>query len=118
MIRTQLRLAAGLALLGLVGACAAQPQQRPPGDPEVGRKEVQALCSGCHSIEKTGDSPNPAAPPLRHILSQYNPRSLANDLENAVHIAHKDMPQFFLADQHGEDIVAYLVTIQDKASDH
>ena len=106
-------------LLGILavmaGACATQPQPGwKSGDPDVGKQVVRDLCSSCHSIWATGDSPNPAAPPLRRVLANYRPDWLAEDLHNSVAISHAKMPTFYFGEEHEYDIVAYLMTIQEK----
>ena len=35
--------------------------------PERGKVIAQGLCSRCHAIETTGDSPHPAAPSFRSL---------------------------------------------------
>jgi mono/diheme cytochrome c family protein len=82
------------------------------GDPVEGRKVAENLCSSCHSIEAIGASPNPLAPPLRHVLATYRPDWLADDLRNSVSISHRRMPTFYFGEHHADDIVAYLKTIQ------
>jgi cytochrome c1 len=49
---------------------------------------------------------------FRTLLAQYNPGQLASDLKRAAAISHRNMPTFVMTDQHAEDLVAYLASIQ------
>jgi cytochrome c len=104
-------IAAAIPIFGLA-ACVATPAAAYEGDPVTGHEDARNFCSSCHSIEAIGASPNPGAPPLRHVLSSYNPDRLVSDLDNAVSISHLRMPTFYFGDHHPADLVAYLKTIQ------
>lgn len=95
-----------------VAACATSEEQAYAGDPIEGKEVARDLCASCHSIESTGASPNPGAPPLRYVLENYRPDWLADDLRNAVTISHLRMPTFYFGERHADDVVAYIKTIQ------
>jgi mono/diheme cytochrome c family protein len=97
----------------ILAACVTTPEPTYTGDPVTGRDVAQNLCSSCHSIETIGASPNPGAPPLRTVLANYRPDWLAEDLNKSVSISHRKMPTFYFGEHHADDLVAYLVTIQD-----
>jgi mono/diheme cytochrome c family protein len=104
-----------LGPLLLLSACATAPEPKwKDGDPKVGHEVARDLCSSCHAIERTGDSPHPGAPPFRGVLESYRPDWLAEDLHNSVAIAHARMPTFYFGEDHEYDVVAYLLTIQEK----
>lgn len=110
-----MRLASTIIAALALTACATEPTPAwQSGDPEVGHRVAQDLCAQCHAVERTGDSPNTAAPPFRAILSTYRPDWLADDLHTSQAIAFRKMPVFHFGDGHEYDIVAYLMTIQDK----
>jgi 2-(1,2-epoxy-1,2-dihydrophenyl)acetyl-CoA isomerase len=114
--RSGLAGAAGLSAIALlVAACAATPEPTVlrAGDAAEGQKVAQSLCSSCHAVGASDDSPNAKAPPLRNVLSTYPPATLVRDLRNAVAISHRNMPTFHFGEGHADDLVAYLVTIQD-----
>jgi mono/diheme cytochrome c family protein len=95
-------------------ACATEPAPAwQSGDAVVGKRVAQDLCASCHAIERTGESPNPAAPPLRRALANYRPDRLADDLQAARPVSLRRMPVFHFGEGHEFDIVAYLLTIQD-----
>ncbi len=50
------------------------------GDPVAGRAIAEAECAMCHAIDKTGASPNAAAPPFRTFSSKWP----IEDLEEAL----------------------------------
>jgi hypothetical protein len=83
------------------------------GDPEVGHQVAQDLCADCHAVERTGDSRNSAAPPLRTVLATYPPEWLATDLNTGQAIAFRRMPVFHFGEGHEYDLVAYLISIQE-----
>lgn len=103
----------GIALASFaLAACATGPEPTYVGDPVVGGEVAQNLCSSCHSIGRAGPSPNPGAPPLRFVVTDYGAERLARDLNNYVSISHLKMPTFYFGEHHADDLVAYLTTIQ------
>ncbi|MEZ6030645.1 MAG: hypothetical protein R3C46_12960 [Hyphomonadaceae bacterium] len=102
-----------LAALALTACTTEPPGPLQMGDPEVGHQVAKDLCSDCHAVERTGDSRNPAAPPLRTVLAGYPPEWLATDLHDGRTIALRKMPTFHFGEGHEYDLVAYLIQIQD-----
>lgn len=80
---------------------------------EQGRDIAEQLCTACHSINRSGDSPRANAPPLRTVLAQYNPESLADDFREHIHVGHPDMPDFDFNVKETEAVLAYLRSIQE-----
>lgn len=109
-MRITLAIAGSLAL----AACATEPTPAwQTGDAEVGHQVARDLCADCHAVERTGDSPNSAAPPLRTVLATYPPEWLATDLNTSQTIAPRRMPVFHFGEGHEYDLVAYLLSIQE-----
>ncbi len=107
-IRTALCL--GFALSA--AACSTASVESPYiGDPGKGRLLAERVCSDCHSIEAVGASANPDAPPLRDVLASYPADQLADDLQKAEHISFLRMPQIHLGEHGGDDLVAYIASI-------
>lgn len=106
-----------LMAAAVLAACSTQP---PPawqsGDAEIGHQVAEDLCAHCHAIERTGASPNPAAPPLRRALRNYRPDWLADDLHASRAVSLRRMPVFHFGEGHEYDIVAYLLSIQEEAT--
>lgn len=71
-----------------------------------------ASCARCHSIEKTGDSPNPLSPPFRTLHTRYPVADLEEALAEGIFVGHPEMPQFeFSAEQIG-DFIAFLESLE------
>jgi len=80
---------------------------------ELGRDIAQTRCAACHNAEPTGASPRADAPPLRHVLYNYNPEALANDFRERIKVGHPDMPDYKFSVIQIEGLLAYLSTIQE-----
>lgn len=109
-----LMMAAYAALIGVTAAaCTTAPTvpESYDGDPAKGRELAERLCSSCHSIEISGPSPRPTAPPLRDVLYNYPAHQLEEDLQKSSHIAFLQMPQFHLGEHGGADLVSYITAI-------
>jgi mono/diheme cytochrome c family protein len=104
--------AAAAALL--LGACAVQtaPEQQESlaGD---GRAIAEAQCAGCHAIGEYGDSPDPAAPTFRTVLSRYRADVLEEELIAGIQVSHP-MPEFQFNPQGADALIAYLQSIQEE----
>lgn len=85
-----------LALLsfGASGAIAANTEAT------EGKALLEQNCGRCHSIEATGASPLPQAPPLREVYLKYPIDQLEQGFAEGMGSKHRDMPQIqFSADQ-------------------
>jgi mono/diheme cytochrome c family protein len=51
-------------------------------------------CSPCHAVDRTGDSPNPVAPPFRTLHQLYPVEYLEEALAEGIFVGHTAMPQF------------------------
>jgi mono/diheme cytochrome c family protein len=111
-----MRMPMTLIAAATLAACATEPvPARQSGNAEVGHQVAQELCAHCHAIERTGDSPNAAAPPLRLALSNYRSDRLVDDLHASRAVSLRRMPVFHFGEGHEYDIVAYLLSIQEDA---
>ncbi len=107
--------AAILAALALSACSTEPPAAWQMGDPAIGHQVAKDLCADCHAVERTGASRNPAAPPFRTILTDYPPEWLATDLHDARALAFRKMPVFHFGEGHEYDLVAYLLSIQERS---
>ena len=95
-----LALIAGVAILGMPPALA--------DDEALGRTLVDTYCSVCHSIERTGTSPHPDAPPFRTLGDRYDVEMLSEALVEGLVSGHPDMPEFAFDPHEAAAIVSYL----------
>jgi mono/diheme cytochrome c family protein len=73
---------------------------------------ARGMCSGCHAVEKTGDSPHPAAPRFRSLDNQTDLSKLAQRIREGLLTGHVDMPMFRFKNQDADAMVAYIRSIQ------
>jgi mono/diheme cytochrome c family protein len=107
------RLAAMGVVLCLAGCTlAAEPENPLASD---GRDIAEAQCAGCHAVGAYGDSPNPAAPEFRTILSRYRADVLEEELIAGIRVTHP-MPEFQFNPQGADALIAYLQSIQEAPS--
>jgi mono/diheme cytochrome c family protein len=98
---------AGLLLVGLAWTSAAQANSV-----DRGRSFVMQNCSPCHSVQKTGESPNPQAPPLRDLHKRYAVEGLAEAFAEGIYVGHSSMPQFRLEPKTIGDLIDYLKSLE------
>ena len=101
------------ALLGLCFAVlvlGAQPADAMDGASE-GKALLQAHCSKCHSLEATGASPLPQAPPLREVYLKYPIDQLEQGFAEGMGSRHREMPQIQFSTEQVAAILAYLGSI-------
>mgnify|MGYP000728305948 CR=1 FL=1 len=79
-----------------------------------GRELVSVNCAPCHSIEETGPSPHPDAPPFRTLSRKYPVSLLEEALAEGIMTGHEDMPVFVAEPEQITDIVAFLESIQEQ----
>lgn len=101
--------AGSLALLVFAAAPAAASDDERL---ERGEAILSEACASCHAIGKTGESPNPVAPPLRELSEDYPVENLAESLAEGIMSGHPDMPVFVFEPQEVEAILVYLRSIQ------
>jgi mono/diheme cytochrome c family protein len=98
-----------LIALGLFFAGAAYAQE-----PALrGQTLLDEHCARCHAIEKTGNSPNPAAPPFRTLSRSFNLDQFSQQLTRGLSSGHPDMPEFKFSEDDARAVAAYLRSIQE-----
>jgi mono/diheme cytochrome c family protein len=101
-----------VVLMFAAGAVAAAPA---PGAPESrGHILVQRYCAGCHAVNPTGKSPNPAAPAFRNLNERYRIDDLGEALAEGILTGHPAMPQFVFPPDDIKAILRYLKSIQSR----
>ena len=78
----------------------------------AGRVIAERNCAGCHAIGPTGASPNPASPPLRLVLQDFDIEALATDFREHIKIGGEQMPEFDFGPKGTDALMAYLLTIE------
>jgi len=97
-----------LSLAMIVGSSTGQAktlQQR-------GEEIANGLCSRCHAIGKSGESPLPAAPRFRSLDSQTNLNKLSRRIQEGLMTGHEDMPMFRFDRDDADAMVAYIRSVQ------
>ena len=96
-----------LALLsfGASGAIAANTEAT------EGKALLEKNCGRCHSLEATGASPLPQAPPLREVYLKYPIDQLEQGFAEGMGSRHRDMPQIQFSPEQVAAILSYLGSI-------
>ena len=94
---------------GSLPAAAVQAQDARVG---LGHSFAQAHCAQCHAVGREGQSPLPAAPPLRTLHRRYPVESLAESLAEGIATGHPAMPPFKLNVTQIGDLIAYLKSLE------
>lgn len=94
-----------LFLLGTGGARAADVSV-----PD-GKAILEKNCGRCHSLEATGASPLPQAPPLREVYLKYPIEQLEGGFAEGMGSRHQDMPQIQFSSEQVAAILTYLGSI-------
>ena len=107
------RLLTGILLLGatVMAVGCASPAQEGQSLAEDGREIAMAQCASCHAVGQLGESPDPAAPVFRTVLSRYNADVLEEELIAGIQVNHA-MPDFQFNPQGADALIAYLRSIQ------
>jgi len=87
------------------GLSAETPQQR-------GAVIAQGLCSQCHAVGRTGDSPNRSAPRFRTLDDRTDLNKLSRRIREGLLTGHEDMPMFRFDRDDADAMVAYIRAIQ------
>ena len=95
-----------LALVGCMGTTQLLAQT--PGDPASGRRIAQTWCVSCHSLSPGTSSDG--APSFRDIAR--NPAKTDDQLRAWLTRPHAPMPDYMLARDDINDIIAFLRTME------
>lgn len=108
------------ALIAYIRSIQETPSQErrsevsPTGNAEEGRRLAEINCSTCHAIGPAGESRHPMAPPFRTLSQNYPLNSLEEAFGEGILVGHRDMPEFQLAPDQMDDLLAYLNSIQSR----
>jgi mono/diheme cytochrome c family protein len=96
------------AVVLAVVALVAADERAPATEAARGEQLVTAACGDCHAVRRDDVSPMAAAPPLRTLFGAYPPAHLAEALAEGIVVGHAGMPEFRLAPEEIDAVVAYL----------
>ncbi|MGD1934936.1 MAG: c-type cytochrome [Candidatus Phaeomarinobacter sp.] len=102
------------ASISISAAWANTPDEFAAGDALAGQSLAKNLCSACHALDAGKPSPNEAAPNFNSLTLTYPPAHLAEGFAEGIVVgtdAHIGMPQFELAPEQIDDLIAYLETV-------
>lgn len=114
-----------LLAAALAWAAAASPAAPPPAKSPLsaqpplassvaaGHAVARRLCSRCHAIEASGDSPNPESPAFRMLTGQFVPLTLQRRLTEISETGHYDMPPVSVHADEVDDLAAYINSFGD-----
>jgi mono/diheme cytochrome c family protein len=94
-----------LLMFGASGALAVGT------DASAGKALLEKNCGRCHSLEATGTSPLPQAPPLREVYLKYPIDQLEEGFAEGMGSRHRDMPQIQFSEDQVAAILNYLGSI-------
>ncbi len=97
---------AWLLLVSASPFCQAETLQ------QRGQVIARGMCSGCHAVGRTGDSPHPAAPRFRSLDDRTDLSKLARRFREILITGHDDMPMFRFDSRDADAVVAYMRSIQ------
>lgn len=101
-----------LAVL-MVLAAASMPAlaQTEPGDAAAGLRLAATWCANCHQVAPGGPGPSTDAAPAFRAIAQM-PSTTSMSLRVFLQTPHPSMPDYRLAREELDDLVAYLVSLR------
>jgi mono/diheme cytochrome c family protein len=97
-----------LSISLIVGSPVSQAQTLQQRGAEI----AYGLCSRCHAIGKSGESPLLAAPRFRSLDSRTNLSKLSRRIQEGLLTGHEDMPMFRFDRDDADAMVAYIRSVQ------
>jgi mono/diheme cytochrome c family protein len=73
---------------------------------------ARGMCSACHAVGRSGDSPHTGAPRFRHLDNLTDLDKLAQRLREGLLTGHEDMPLFRFNRDDADAMVVYMRSIQ------
>src|SRR6516225_10518047 len=103
-----------LAILLLLLATSAGFAEDSSSTPleQRGRALAERMCSQCHAIGKSGQSPHVGAPAFRALDRRLDLDSFMERLREGLMVGHPDMPTFRFTREDARAFLLYLRSIQ------
>ena len=99
-------------LIAALVAASVTPAAAQVDKSSQGRLLVQRYCARCHAIDRSGESPNKAAPPFRDLNARYKIDDLGEALAEGILTGHPAMPEMHFPPDDVAAILTYLKSIQ------
>ena len=105
---------ARLAILLLLVAPSAGLAEDSSSSPleQRGRALAERMCSQCHAIGRSGQSPHVGAPAFRALDRRVDLDSFMERLREGLAVGHPDMPTFRFTREDARAFLLYLRSIQ------
>jgi mono/diheme cytochrome c family protein len=98
-------------LLLLVATSAGLAEDSSPLE-ERGHALAERMCSQCHAIGSSGESPHVGAPAFRALDRRVDLDSFMERLREGLTVGHPDMPTFRFTREDARAFLLYLRSIQ------
>ncbi|MGO9483269.1 MAG: c-type cytochrome [Rhodomicrobium sp.] len=100
-----------LALSTLLASTLCTAGAQEPGDLAKGLSYAQQVCAVCHAIRQGDEhSPTPLAPSFGAIANSSGVTGIS--LGAILHSVHENMPNFVLAANERDNIIAYILSLK------
>jgi cytochrome c len=100
-----------LLLLAATSVASAEDMSPSPLE-QRGRALAERMCSQCHAIGKSGQSPHVGAPVFRALDRRVDLDSFMERLSEGLMVGHPDMPTFRFTREDARAFLLYLRSIQ------
>jgi mono/diheme cytochrome c family protein len=77
-----------------------------------GRALAEGMCSQCHAVGRSGESPHAGAPAFRALDRRVDLDSFMERLREGLTVGHPDMPTFRFTREDARAFLLYLRSIQ------
>jgi len=101
-----------LAALLLSTTIGFAQENEPSAAERQGRALAERMCSECHAIGRSGQSPHANAPPFRALDRRLTLDTFIERLREGLMVGHPDMPEFRFTRDDARSFVLYLRSIQ------
>jgi mono/diheme cytochrome c family protein len=111
--RGQSKMITRAAIILLLGTSVGLAEESAPSPLEQqGRALAEQMCSECHAIGKSGQSPHVNAPAFRALDRRLDLDGFMDRLREGLMVGHPDMPMFRFTREDARAFVLYLRSIQ------
>ena len=103
-----------LSTIGLWSSTCAHAREE---EQQHGKELLQRLCARCHSVGRTGASPNRQAPPFRSFSeTKLYDSDFLQQLQDGYSSIHPSMPTFRFNRNDAEAVLNYMKSIEERPS--